>query len=436
MGFLTFSPQKAQVQVHSSSITVVDPDIFSTASSPHLQRKPSSVRTFVSTAASSLDDRVACLIGRQLSPAQLGCLEAVLDFCSGHIFPQCQSALLRPSQPYMWTVPHDELGIDRCALGEGFQFNDEQLLFAIRFCCARSFVFEKVEEMLRHFLEFRSRHQVDNVICVTGRNATRLKLRATYPSCYFGVTKTGNPIYLDRPGHIDIKELTTIDDSALEAAWIQSYEHMQQVILPACSIATGKRISRGVTILDLEGVGISTFNARTRHILGRMIRISQDYYPESMDKMFIIRAPFIFNTIWRFVKPLLDRATVDKISVLPQKGDKLLQELRKYIDDANLPPFLVGADFSTTSSGGGGPWTDAQVLLRLKKAFPSLSDELVYLEYDGPEMKAESSPPPPLPPPSSCRNVPESSEQNEMPAFSPGVFGSFILWCKSALFGS
>lgn len=469
MGFLTFNPQRPpcspKVQVHSSSITVLaeDNENFSTASSPHLQ----SPQPHSQSSQCALKSRVQRLFDLDLSSTHLDSLATILDRCQTQIFPHCSLPLLSPAQPTYWTLEKAGLSTSNVDTSKAprakaatsssnvqsvdnsksnvdnlVDFNDEQILFACRFCLARGFDTEQAMNMLRNYLEFRRDLRVDEEICPGGKSETRQRLKESYPSNYYGVTKSGLPIYLDRPGLINIKELATVDEKDLEQAWIQSYEHMQQVVLPACSLACGRRISRGITILDLDGIGISTFTAKTRSLLSRMIKISQDYYPESMDKMFIIRAPFVFNTVWRFVKPLLDKATVDKISVLPQKGDKLLDELRQHIDDEYLPPFLRNPTDKEWVTKPKGPWTDPDVLNSLQALYPSIAPELLYLESDA-NVSISDSPEKHQSPQDRISIGVETPEvtspgMHPNPSIRPagGLMSTVLIWCKAALFGT
>jgi hypothetical protein len=59
-----------------------------------------------------------------------------------------------------------------------------------------------------------------------------------------------------------------------------------------------------------------SFSLAAKRLLSTLSHIDQDYYPESLGVMFIINTPFIFQTIWSFVNPLLEERTRKKIHVL------------------------------------------------------------------------------------------------------------------------
>lgn len=48
---------------------------------------------------------------------------------------------------------------------------------------------------------------------------------------------------------------------------------------------------------------------QVKHFTKLTSRITQDYYPEIMGKMYIINSGFFFKGIWAIVKPWLDPVT-------------------------------------------------------------------------------------------------------------------------------
>jgi hypothetical protein len=57
------------------------------------------------------------------------------------------------------------------------------------------------------------------------------------------------------------------------------------------------------------------------------IRISQDYYPEMLHKMYIINAPWVFRTIWGMAKGWVDEKTASKIEMSKKIPTKKLLEM-------------------------------------------------------------------------------------------------------------
>ncbi|KAJ4728901.1 random slug protein 5-like [Melia azedarach] len=92
-----------------------------------------------------------------------------------------------------------------------------------------------------------------------------------------------------------------------------------------------------VVIGDLQGWGYA--NSDLRAYLGALC-ILQDYYPERLGKMFIVHAPYIFNTVWKIVYPFIDNNTKKKIVFVEDK--KLKSTLLEEIDESQIPEIYGG----------------------------------------------------------------------------------------------
>ena len=93
----------------------------------------------------------------------------------------------------------------------------------------------------------------------------------------------------------------------------------------------------------------------------RASSISQDRYPESMGKFYIINAPWTFSAVWSVIKPWLDEVTVSKIDIL---GSSYNDALLKQIPAENLPEEFGGTCRCSGSCAlsDAGPWNhDADV---------------------------------------------------------------------------
>jgi hypothetical protein len=74
-----------------------------------------------------------------------------------------------------------------------------------------------------------------------------------------------------------------------------------------------------------------------REIIRSVIGLSADNYPEMMGKCYMINTPWLFNTLWYFVKGLLAQRTIDKVAII---GTSYIPELQKRVSLENLPRYI------------------------------------------------------------------------------------------------
>ncbi|KMS65459.1 hypothetical protein BVRB_035780 [Beta vulgaris subsp. vulgaris] len=70
------------------------------------------------------------------------------------------------------------------------------------------------------------------------------------------------------------------------------------------------------------------------------INIDQYYYPESLQTLFIINAPFVFRMLWGMIKPWLHPLTAARIQIL---GSDYLKQLQEVIDVDQIPRYHGGS---------------------------------------------------------------------------------------------
>ena len=140
--------------------------------------------------------------------------------------------------------------------------------------------------------------------------------------------------------------------------YIKEYERTKIYRQPACSRAVGKFIEQSIVILDMEGIGLGILTGKVKQFMGIASELAQNYYPETLYKMFLINTSFFFSAVWTIAKGFIDAKTRDKVNVEKSSYQKKLLE---YIDAENLPKFLGGTCTCEGIEGGClysdiGPW--------------------------------------------------------------------------------
>lgn len=89
-------------------------------------------------------------------------------------------------------------------------------------------------------------------------------------------------------------------------------------------------------------------------------QLATAHYPETLDRIFIIGAPYFFSTVWGWVKRWFDPITVSKIFILgPHEVKSTLEE---FIDPKNIPKQYGGElDFTWGDQPKTDPYIKEQV---------------------------------------------------------------------------
>ncbi|XP_072962221.1 phosphatidylinositol/phosphatidylcholine transfer protein SFH13-like isoform X1 [Typha angustifolia] len=239
--------------------------------------------------------------------------------------------------------------------------NDYHML--LRFLKARKFDIDKAMHMWAEMLQWRKEFGAD-IILENFKFEELEEVLQHYPQGYHGVDKEGRPVYIERLGKVEPSKLMHITTVERYIKYhVQEFEKAFRDKFPACSVAAKRHIDSTTTILDVHGVGLKNFSKTARDLLLNMQKIDGDYYPETLNQMFIVNAGNGFKLLWNTVKGFLDPKTTAKIHVL---GTKFQNRLLEAIDSSQLPDFL-GGSCSCAAEGGclrsnKGPWNDPSIM--------------------------------------------------------------------------
>ncbi|OAY83702.1 SEC14 cytosolic factor [Ananas comosus] len=103
------------------------------------------------------------------------------------------------------------------------------------------------------------------------------------------------------------------------------------------TIASGAKEEGGgsekmVVIIDLQHLGLKNLDANG-FLIG--FQYLQSYYPEQLEKLYILSMPWIFIGIWKMISAFLEKAILEKVVIVNNDAQK--KEMIKEIGEEALP---------------------------------------------------------------------------------------------------
>ncbi|KAI9267774.1 CRAL-TRIO domain-containing protein [Helicostylum pulchrum] len=180
-------------------------------------------------------------------------------------------------------------------------------------------------------------------------------------ACLHKVDREGCPIYIERLGYHKAKDIAknaTVEE--IQGYHIGCNEFLHRTVMKDCSKVAGRHINRETVIFDCTNMGWGQLHMPALQFIRAIADCDQKYYPETLNKFFLVNAPGAFVYVWKIVKAWLDPGTIAKIQIM---GADSKESLLKQIAPENLPSFLGGECTCSHMDGGCVP---SQVLKNAK----------------------------------------------------------------------
>ena len=167
------------------------------------------------------------------------------------------------------------------------------------------------------------------------------QLKKEYRHCFHRRAKNGSIVYYDR---LDFRYMSGVCDGVAGPKLtpdelIRYYMFTTDFVYAHLS----KEDPGGnlTTVYDLSRFTLSSLLGSATDPIKRIIRLYSVHYPERQAKVFLINAPHFFSGLWSSIRPFLDPAVVDSISI-SSRGRAT--ELLDYIGAENVPVEYGGTD--------------------------------------------------------------------------------------------
>lgn len=234
-----------------------------------------------------------------------------------------------------------------------------------RFLRARGWNVQQAREMWNKSVEWKKSIELEKLL-TDFEFVERDKVAKAGWQMYFHKTdKLGRPIFVQDLAGLDPNVVWTVTTpDRIIQNFAVTLENAVRYRYRACTEADksqgGRLIEDNLMILDVNGLGMGTFwNFKAQ--LQQLLLVLDNNFPELSGRVQIINAPWLFSTIWSYLKGWLPPNTVDKIDIA---GSDYQAKLLQFIDRDQLPRWL-GGSCECSQHGGchvsdAGPWAFKQ----------------------------------------------------------------------------
>jgi len=223
----------------------------------------------------------------------------------------------------------------------------------LRFLRARRWVPEDAFTQFKDTEDWRVANDID-VLYRTIEIDAYEQSRRLYPQWIGRRDRRGIPVYVYEVKPLDAKTVSeyerlgnqTFSDAKTDGKTpsgmlrlFSLYENLTRFNQPLCTQFKDRQypevpITMCNNVVDISGVGLKQFWNLKTHMQAAS-QLATAYYPETLDRIFIIGAPMFFNTVWGWIKRWFDPITVSKIFILSDHEVK--PTLESFIDIKNIP---------------------------------------------------------------------------------------------------
>ncbi|KAI1983429.1 hypothetical protein LOZ53_005858 [Ophidiomyces ophidiicola] len=183
--------------------------------------------------------------------------------------------------------------------------------------------------------------------------------RRVYPQWTGRRDRRGIPIYVFVIKHLNSKSMaayssgtaTNVTSSTHTSSTVPPrllrlfalYENMTRFVVPLCSSLPRPNpetpISSTTNIVDVSGVGLKQFWNLKGHMQDASV-LATAHYPETLDRIYVIGAPYFFPTVWGWIKRWFDPVTTSKIYIL--SASEVKTTLTMFMEPSSIPKRFGG----------------------------------------------------------------------------------------------
>ncbi|KAG5912771.1 hypothetical protein E4U42_001849, partial [Claviceps africana] len=223
-----------------------------------------------------------------------------------------------------------------------------------RFLRARRWVAQDAYKQFKDTEEWRTANHIDTLYRTIDLDAFE-KSRQLYPQWTGRRDRRGTPVFVFDVKKLDSKTISDYERQGAKSTFSDAqtdgktprgllrlfalYENLTRFTQPFCTQLQDRDhaevpVTMSINIVDITGVGLKQFWNLKSHMQAAS-QLATAHYPETLDSVFIIGAPFFFSTVWGWVRRWFDPLTVSKFHVLAPH--EVRPVLERFIDPADIP---------------------------------------------------------------------------------------------------
>lgn len=217
----------------------------------------------------------------------------------------------------------------------------------LRFLRARSFDKKASMEMYLRTEEWRKKIDMDRLYEEFSFTERDQVARYGWRMYFHKTDRIGRPVFIQDLSGLDTEKVFSVTTAdRIVQNFAVTLEHAVRERYLACTASTGRTVDDNLMILNVQGLGLSTFWSM-KNKLQELLAILDNNFPELSGRVQIINAPMLFTTIWSCIKGWLPTQTAEKIDIC---DSDYMPKIRALVDMQNWPKHLGGA----CTCGGDG----------------------------------------------------------------------------------
>ena len=188
------------------------------------------------------------------------------------------------------------------------------------------------ESKLKKTLEFRTENNVDDIrLCFTDTSNTdsHLHLRDGLLKRYANTASIVRGYSND--GHALFQNFPRTETSWDEEFFIKGNIYMLERALACTERKTGGRKDKVIVMYDYNGYALK--NSPPTSLVGKLLFTLRDHFPERLEQVFVVDAPFIFRAFWAVIKHFIDPITKEIVCFV--SGEEAKKQVFGSIIDRN-----------------------------------------------------------------------------------------------------